>query len=139
MSGILRPDDSLSRPHWERVETLLDRFEEAWRRGERPALDDYRPAGAADEVHVLAELIQTDLEFRLKAGEPARVEDYLPRYPELARDRGLVLALIVAEYGYRRRREPGLSLEEYERRFPAYCDVLSDRLRDTAAAPAPGE
>src|SRR4051794_29052762 len=111
--SVPTPGDSLSRQRWEEVEALLDSFEEAWQRGQRPAIDDYRPAGAPEGLVILAELIHTDLEFRLKAGEPARVEEYLGRYPQLARDRAAVLALIAAEYGQRRRREPGLSADEY--------------------------
>jgi serine/threonine-protein kinase len=64
---------------------LLRRFEEAWRHG-RPTLDDYLPAGRAECLPVLAALVRSDLAHRLQAGEPARVEDYLHRYPELADD-----------------------------------------------------
>ena len=40
---------------WEKLEPIFERFENAWRRGERPHLDDYLQAegaraGAADRV-----------------------------------------------------------------------------------------
>ena len=35
---------------------------------------------------VLVELVHIDLECRLKTGEPARVESYLERFPELSQD-----------------------------------------------------
>src|SRR5579871_1311663 len=56
---------------------LLARFERLWTGG-RPAIDDFLAASPADErPAVLVELVHADLEFRLRAGEPARVEDYL--------------------------------------------------------------
>src|SRR5262249_31841929 len=53
-----------------------------------------------------------------KAGEAARVEEYLARYPGLGNDQAVVLELIVAEHNLRRRRESQLTLEEYLQRFP---------------------
>jgi formylglycine-generating enzyme required for sulfatase activity/tRNA A-37 threonylcarbamoyl transferase component Bud32 len=67
-----------------------------------------------------------DLEQRLKAGEAARVEDYLPRYPELAGSPAVVLGLAHAEYLRRRKAEPALDLEEYRRRFPQYREQIGD-------------
>src|SRR4051812_49628121 len=64
------------------AESLIAQFEDLWLRGGRPALDDFLPDGAARRA-VLVELVHIDLEFRLKAGEAARVETYLGRYPEL--------------------------------------------------------
>ncbi len=55
----------------------------ALRRGDRPDLLDGLPPGPV-RLPALAELVHAELEFRLKAGEPARAADYLERYPELA-------------------------------------------------------
>ena len=47
-----------------------------------------------DEPHrepLLIELVHAEMEFRLKAGEAARVEEYLRKFPQLARDRSTVL------------------------------------------------
>src|SRR5262249_37418386 len=77
-----------------------------------------------------------------KAGEQARVEEYLARYPELA---GVATAveLIAAEHELRRRGEPHLSLDEYLQRFPQYRAELAEQLarptvaeRDTPPRPA---
>src|SRR5262249_55029544 len=77
------------------------------------------PAEPGLRSAVLVELVQTDLEYRLKAGEPARVEEYLRHYSELAGDRGVVLGLLAAEYELRRRPEPGLGRGAGAARFPA--------------------
>src|SRR5262245_66519273 len=104
MSTADRPDALLAREDWQEREEVLDRFEEDWRRGPRPELDDFRPVGPPDE-RLLAELVHTDLEYRLKAGEPARVEDYLRRYPELAADPDGGVGMVAGEVQVLRRRE----------------------------------
>jgi hypothetical protein len=118
---------------WDRQERLLESFEAAWLRGERPAIEDFLPPGEPG-LELLADFVHVELECRLKAGEPARVEDYLQRYPELGGDREVALGLIAAEFQLRRRREPGLTLDEYRQRFPAYRQELPARLQAAAAA-----
>src|SRR5436305_2308642 len=105
---------------WLALRDAVRRFENGWRQGPRPAIDDYLPTGDPLRSRVLIELVHIDLELRLKAGESARVEEYLARYPELAGDRAVILELIAAEHELRRRREPGLAAEEYLQRFPQY-------------------
>jgi hypothetical protein len=65
----------------------VNAFDEAWRRGPRPAIDDHLPADDPLRSQVRVELVHVELELRLKAGEPARVEEYLARYPQLGEDR----------------------------------------------------
>jgi serine/threonine protein kinase len=75
------------------LEHLLRRFDRAWQRGERPALEEYLAQANGQRRAALLELVHTELEYRLKAGEPAAVETYLDRYPELAEDETGVAAL----------------------------------------------
>jgi tRNA A-37 threonylcarbamoyl transferase component Bud32 len=105
------------------LDEVVDRFEEAWQTGRRPALEEYLLADGALRLPLLTALVHVDLERRLKAGEAARVEDYLARYPELG-GADTVLDLLAAEYRQRRRREPGLGDEEYARRFPHHREQL---------------
>jgi WD40 repeat protein len=109
-------------------EGAIKRFEAAWQRGEAPAIDAYLPPANGPRRALLIELAHIDLEFRLKAGEAARVEEYLARYPELAADPGALVELIAAEFEQRRRGEPGLALNEYVRRFPPHAEALLDHL-----------
>ena len=69
---------------------------------------------------LLVELVHVDLEFRLKAAQPARVETYFNEYPQLFQDRDTALELIVAEYELRRRQRVD-SVEEYGVRFPGFA------------------
>jgi eukaryotic-like serine/threonine-protein kinase len=117
-----RPED------WLVVKDAVKRFEDAWRLAPRPAIEDFLPTSDSLRSRVLIELAHIDLELRLKAGEVARVEEYLVRYPELASDRAAVIDLIAAEHELRQRREPGLALGEYLQRFPAYRAELAERM-----------
>jgi tetratricopeptide (TPR) repeat protein/predicted Ser/Thr protein kinase len=116
-------------------DAILDRFEDAWQRGERPTIHDYLPADPAARRAVLPDLVHIDLERRLKAGETVRVEHYLQpeRFPELAQQRTELISLILAEYNLRQGRSH-VTPEEYLRRFPQYHAELQAQL-PTASSP----
>jgi WD40 repeat protein/serine/threonine protein kinase len=75
---------SMARQTWERIDPFVRRFENAWQHGQQPTIDDFLPKEGRDRLAVLRELVKVDVERRQQAGEPARTEDYLERYPELA-------------------------------------------------------
>src|SRR6266436_2013918 len=122
------PVPSTRAEDWLALKDAVRRFEHAWRQASRPGIDDYLPIGAPLRFRVLLELVHIDLELRLKGGETARVEEYLARYPELTDDRAVMLELIAAEHEFRRRREPGLALSEFLRRFPQYRAELPGQI-----------
>src|SRR5689334_17295809 len=66
---------------WSGLEDAVRGFERAWRGGLRPRIEDHLPTDPGPRWAVLVELVHAELEFRLKAGEAARVEDYLARFP----------------------------------------------------------
>jgi tetratricopeptide (TPR) repeat protein len=114
----------------DRLEEVLRQFEEAWRQGRRPDPEDFLGGTDGGERRaLLIELAHEHLGRRLQTGEPARAEEYLRRYPELAHDREAVLRLLAAEYRSRLPQEPGLTPEEYRPRFPDLADELESRLR----------
>src|SRR5947209_7736699 len=122
-------DHEFFQSRWGQLEQIVERFEDAWQRGERPTIDQYLEGEAGAGRELVLELAHAELECRLKSGEPVRVESYFERYVELAGDRAAALRLIEAEYRLRQRSEPGLALEEYVRRFPGYREELAQRLR----------
>ncbi|MGE3807217.1 MAG: serine/threonine-protein kinase, partial [Gemmataceae bacterium] len=140
------------------LEGIARQFEVAWQRGDRPALTDFLPAGKAftelleavqpEEARslkpvelkaLLLELARIDLSHRLNAGEPARVETYMERFPELAADDELLLELIATEYQQRLKHEPGLPIEGFLARFPACRNELAMRLGNLTAPPEPDD
>jgi serine/threonine-protein kinase len=112
---------------WDPLEQVLQAFERAWQQGQRPTIEDHLPGGSVHPA-LLAELVHLDLEYRLKAGEPARVEDYLRRFPALAEDRSALLELVLREYALRRRGARGLTPDEYLGRFPELGPELAPQL-----------
>jgi serine/threonine protein kinase/tetratricopeptide (TPR) repeat protein len=123
-----KPTKPLPQSEWDQLEEVVERFEDAWQRGKRPAIDDYLKPGEFKSPKLVLELVHTDLECRLKAGEEVRVETYFERYPQIAGDSDAAVGLIAAEYNFRQRREPNLKPEDYERRFPRYGEELVARL-----------
>jgi serine/threonine-protein kinase len=119
-------------------QSVVERFEEAWEAGQRPLLDDYLPADGPERGRLLEALVHIDLERRLKAAEKARVETYLGRYPEVADNPELVLALIAHEYQLRRRHEPEVTPDEFVERFPERAAQVRERLERITAAPETG-
>jgi hypothetical protein len=111
---------------WDEFEDVIRRFEVAWRGQARPEIHAYLPTSAG-RTRLLAELVHIDLEYRLRAGEAARVEEYLARYPELTADRAIMLELIATEYEFRRRREPDLTLGNFSTAFPSTAPNCQDR------------
>src|SRR4051794_17185858 len=103
---------------WQALKDAIKRFERAWVASHRPEIKDHLPSSIRLRQRVLIELVHIDLELRLKAGEPARIEEYLVQFPELNDDHAVVMELIAAEHVFRRRSEPGLTTDEYLKRFP---------------------
>lgn len=96
--------DKVDSTCWTWIEQIVERFERAWQSGRRPVLDDYLIDGG-DRPGLLKQLVQADLECRLRAGESARVEDYLQRFPELQQARQTLLDLLAHEFRLRRQGE----------------------------------
>lgn len=127
------PLQGLDTQAWQDCDRIVARFEEAWKQGERPPIADFLPAAAGRQA-ILIELVHTELEYRCAAGEPARVEEYLEKYPTLLADRSVVLALIAAEYELRRD-QVDATPARYLARFPNYAEELRPKL-DIAAGEA---
>jgi WD40 repeat protein len=121
---------------WTQVERLLQAFEEALKRGERPALAEYLARGPAGSLPLLVELVHLDLEYRLKAGEPVRVEAYLDLYPRLADETSVVLDLLQAEHALRARLLAPADAEPKLASLPAgAASVESDRAQPAQVEP----
>ena len=113
---------------WDRLQLILKEFDTEWQRGQRPALTEYLAREPVARLALLLELIHVELEFRLKADEPVRMESYLDSYPELTAHPNAVADLIAEEYRLRRTREADLSPQTYFQRFPQFREQLALRL-----------
>jgi hypothetical protein len=114
-----------SETQWSECESVIRRFEDAWRGPERPDPASFLTPDSPHQTELLVELVHADLEFRLRAGEDARAEDYLLRFPALT-EQSVKLDLIGAEFVLRSRYRPPVWPEEYWLRFPEHLvDLLS--------------
>jgi tetratricopeptide (TPR) repeat protein len=71
----------------QRVDVVCDRFEAAWKAGQRPQIEQYladTPEG--DRGSLLRELVALEAQQRFRAGEQPKPEDYQERFPALARE-----------------------------------------------------
>src|SRR5688572_2453459 len=112
-----RPRDLLPPDAPDRLAAVVGQFQRAWRDGLRPSIDPLLPAPPGERWALLVALVRCELENRLNAGEPARVEDYLIRYPELSGETDEILGLLKLEYRIRLRAGP-LPPGEFAKRFP---------------------
>src|SRR3954470_21352314 len=76
---------------FERVVESRDRFEAAWRAGQRPRIEDYlAEAPEPERPGLLRELLAVELELGHHCGEQPTLQEYHARFPE---QRGLVDAI----------------------------------------------
>lgn len=76
-NDVARRLDDLVGPRLLRVDELCDRFESAWRRGERPSLAEYaREMPEADRLVAARELLRVEVEYRVRRGEVPIARDY---------------------------------------------------------------
>jgi predicted Ser/Thr protein kinase len=111
--------------------SVLERFEDAWQGGARPALEKYLPPeGHPGRGGLVLELVKLDLEYRLRAGDEAPLVGVYLRLYGAAFSAAEQVGLIGLEYQLRWERwEPGLRRLEYLRRFPQHAAELEGRLR----------
>jgi serine/threonine protein kinase len=142
-AGTFRPEllmsssatPSVSLPLSPEAKELLGRFDSLWQKQQRPAIDAFLAECPREQrLAVLVELIHSELEYRLRAGEAARVEEYLARYPELVARPEVVADLVAAEFRQRYRHDPSHATDEYQQRFPEQSPLLDRLMREVVVA-----
>jgi serine/threonine protein kinase len=108
-----------NRPHVTAVvDSLCDRFEDALRAGERPVLDAWLREAGSDASAALADLVDLDLDHRIRTGESITAADYFARFPELLADPTIAVRLVSTEFQAARARQPGVSEADFRYRYP---------------------
>jgi serine/threonine protein kinase len=124
----------------DKIDRIIDAFEEDWLAGSRPRIESFLDTAGAARREVFIELAFLDMEYRLRGGEAQIIEDYLRRFPELNGDSEALHSLIAEEFRLRRRLNQNPSWEEYRRRFPnqtLHLDSHVAAVSDTVAARLP--
>ncbi len=103
---------NLSQQDWQQQEGVIAQFEAAFQQGASPQIEQFLPQEGIDRFTLLVELVHTDLEQRLNAGESVCLEDYLKRFPELKEDDDSLQELIAAESDLRIQKTPKVDVAE---------------------------
>src|SRR5262245_28839888 len=115
-----------SRSQRDQLLGLPERFEQAWRKSDDVNLADYLPPSTVgDRTAALRELIRIDLKQRWQRGRGLALEDYLGRFPELAKDQATLAQLLFEEYCARQRHGDQTPLAAYQARFPQLHDEFA--------------
>jgi serine/threonine-protein kinase len=76
--------EALPAPLLLHAEQACRRFEAAWQAGRRPVIEDHlHGAPEPERCALLRELIEVEVEYRQRAGETPRAEEYRGRFPGL--------------------------------------------------------
>ena len=79
------PARSPGHQSWMLQDRVCDRFEAAWREGNRPSIETFLAEGhGPDRGDLLSELVTIEIEYRRRLGETPTREEYRVRFPELA-------------------------------------------------------
>jgi serine/threonine-protein kinase len=79
-------DDPLPVDQEVQVDAICNAFEDAWRNGPPPRIEDYLDrAPESARSFLLRELIGLDLHYRGQCSETLQIDDYLQRFPEVDR------------------------------------------------------
>jgi WD40 repeat protein/serine/threonine protein kinase len=119
---------------WSELESIVERFENAWRSGTMPVLAEYLPHDVEDRTALLLELAATDLEWRCRSGLAAAAEDYLKRFSQLNDEPRAIVQLAVCEYLARRRAGLSAEVDDFLLRFPAVATELGLELAEAATS-----
>jgi len=79
------------------VHDIVFQFEKAFKEGKQPEVSAYLQGEGELRQKLLIELLQSDLELRLRAGDVLQVLDYLERFPELRQHHDQLASLLKAE------------------------------------------
>src|SRR5271168_200463 len=70
---------------WTWINAAADRFERAWKEGQRPRIEDFLvEVDEPRQDRLLEELLRVELELRRNAGEEPSPTEYGPRFPQHA-------------------------------------------------------
>jgi len=137
--------NSLTAEQQAQLEQIVAKFELAWFRGERPALETFLPSDPTCRKVALLELIHVDIEFRSKAGEVTQPQAYLSRFPELRADLQAVQSIIATVGKFESRKQaikadagvpglkPELRLRESQRTKPPTESPALKSTKETGA------
>ncbi|HEV3435992.1 MAG TPA: protein kinase, partial [Gemmata sp.] len=117
------------------VDEIAYRFEKAFRAGQLPVIDDFLEGDGMARWQLLVELIHRELELRLQYGKPARVAEYLERYPALMHSHNDLAALLETEVRFRILANENPSLSDYQEQYSALGAKVREVFKKVGSVP----
>jgi predicted Ser/Thr protein kinase len=117
------------------IQRIVRAFEKALRGGENPSIDAHLTGDGANRLRLTFELVHSDLELRLRAGEPRELAEYLARYPELAQFPNELAKVLETEVEFHTRADRKLVPAEYEAKYPQLGRRVRELFRRVGDAP----
>ena len=116
--------------------SLANKFQDAWRRGEEPQIENFLSAPiGSDNLDLLVELLQIEFEYRIKSGDEIEIDSYLDRFPELESRKSAVLDLLLSVYELSPNEETVLNVDKMLTRFPTFREDFFARVKDRSGGP----
>ncbi|WP_298862582.1 serine/threonine-protein kinase [uncultured Gimesia sp.] len=126
-----------SQDAWKELEKIVSEYEDALRKGDQRSIESVWKCFHHKGFTLLIELVNTELEWRVKTGEAVYVEEYLERFPALSKDPDTIRELIETEYIFRSRFSSQVHASEYAKRFPQFGESLIPGLQKAAEEDQP--
>jgi len=115
-------NESLPLTMAQRVDGLCNRFEQAWKDGHRPTIEDFlADLSEPERAALLRELVHLDADYRRRQGEEPQPAEYHARFPEFGSQ--WVADLVAGPQSAQPR--PG----------PAPCQPAADSIREEKTVP----
>ena len=125
----------LAAPQQRQFDRIVKQFEQAWSRGERPAIDTLLPSEPHFRRVVLVQLVQLELAFLRQAGTDVLPQHYLERFPELQADPQAVQSLLAVAQKFDRQRAPFREAEQLPGLKPVRVRRQSQTVQASAIPP----
>ncbi len=117
------------------VEYVVYRFEKAFKDGQQPSPDEYLQGEGVPRWRLMIELLHSELELRLRAGQDVRVRDYLTKYPDLLAFPNEVAALLETQLRQLHQRGVSPALADYEAEYPELGHRVREVFKRVGTAP----
>jgi hypothetical protein len=103
-------------------------FRRQWQLGGEPQIEAFLAARASLSPRELAAVVRVDLRQRRLLSQRAEAEEYFSRFPLLRVDAELAVDVIYSEFLAREECGEHPDVCEFQRRFPAFAEVLVDQI-----------
>jgi eukaryotic-like serine/threonine-protein kinase len=124
---------------WERLERIVEDFEDQWQSGECPKVADFLKRHGTERQALLTELLHVDVEYRVRSNKDIPFDHWMSDFPDLRANKTLFADLVAHAYSLTPPSRRFGNEEELIARFPDLTKELSARLAKLKTDSPPSE